>query len=109
MQTSFPIVRGIGIGKVLKLDDLMVSDLYTCGTYHDESESMMFSLDKAKQQLKMLHMKSLNRSDDSFAEVVEIMASLLEDENIVDEPAKEAEELADESLEKLTPDMGESE
>jgi len=84
MQTSFPIVRGIGIGKVLKLDDLMVSDLYTCGTYHDESESMMFSLDKAKQQLKMLHMKSLNRSDDSFAEVVEIMASLLEDENIVD-------------------------
>lgn len=88
---SYPVVRGIGIGKVIKIDDVFTDELYTAGSEIEEHESMQYAIEKSKKQLKELHMKSMDRSDDSFAKVVEIMASLLDDDAILDGFFKELE------------------
>ena len=84
MHKGFPIVRGIGIGKIVKIDDVFSDDMYTGGSAEKEVEILQYTIERASDQLRELHMRSLDRSDDSFAKVVEIMVSLMEDPEILD-------------------------
>ncbi len=84
MHKGFPIVRGIGIGKIVKIDDFISDAMYSGGTPEKEVEILQYTIERASDQLRELHMRSLDRSDDSFAKVVEIMVSLMEDPEILD-------------------------